>query len=360
MSKEAKVGALVLFFFIVALSFIVWIKGNPFRKDRSFKVLFPNVHGLSVGSPVEYAGYDSGKVKSFSVTSSGILTEILINKPEVKIHEGDKFLIVPSSTIASEYQIFIVPNIGPSNEIMAGETTIIGQTAPGMQDFLFQAEDALTNLSSIMRKMESILGSLELSVNEINPLFKEIGKVARDGTIKGIASDLKSSARSIEEASRQTQQIVKVNGPQVQKIIRQMDNLSSSLKLRTDAINPQDLREISRSLKKTSSNLEAISSSVSPAEVKADLKVFSDTAKEAKVIMSKLQSPDPNEDVPTLARRTLQRADRISAGLESSLKNKSLLRTLFTKVPIKKEKVIIPAPAAEQSPQPPSDPAAQP
>lgn len=338
MKEKAKVGALVILFFVITLSFVVWIKGSPFRKDRSFKVLFPNVHGLSIGSPVEYAGFECGKVKSFSVTSSGILTELLINKEEVKIHEGDKFLIIPSSTIASEYQIFIVPNTAPANEITAGETTIIGQAAPGMQDFLFQAEDALNDLSGVMKKMESILGSLELSVNEINPLFKEIGKVARDGTVKGIASDLKNSAHSIEQTSRQTKEIVRVNGPQIQKIISQLDSLSSSIKQRTDAINPADLKEISRSLKKTSNNLEAISSTVSPAELKADLKVFSDTAKEAKIIMNKLQSPDPNQDVPTLARASLQRINRISAGFESSLRNKTLIRTLFTKVPIKNAK----------------------
>ena len=85
--------------------------------------------------------------------------------------------------------------------------------------------------------------------------------------------------------------------------------------------------------------MEAISSTVSPAELKADLKVFSDTAKEAKIIMNKLQSPDPNKDVPTLARASLQRINQISAGFESSLRNKTLIRTLFTKVkvPIEKE-----------------------
>ncbi|MDX1921386.1 MAG: MlaD family protein [Candidatus Caenarcaniphilales bacterium] len=333
MNKEAKVGALVVIFLVISLAFIVWIKGNPFRKTRTLNVLFDNVHGLSAGSPVEYAGLNAGKVSKFKVTSGGIVTEIAITEPTVKIHEGDRFLIIPSSTIASEYQIFIIPNVHPSPEV-PNKSTIIGQTAPGLQDFLFSAEEALDDLKLLMKQVRGILTGVEGSLDEISPLVK-LGSLSKDGTIDRFVGNLDNTARSLNEVSTTANSLLRDKSDDLRNSIDRISSISTKLDSKLDAIDSAELRSTISSLRKTAANLEAISSSVEPAEVKKDLETFSKAAEQVKIVLDKLQSDDPNEDAPTMVKRTIKRLDRISAGLESSLKRKSLFRVLTTKVQIK-------------------------
>lgn len=333
MNKEAKVGALVVAFMLATLVFIVWIKGNPFRQTRTLNVLFDNVHGLSVGSPVEYAGYECGKVKNFRVTPGGIVTEILIGDPKVKIHEGDKFLIIPSSTIASEYQIFVVPYGKPTPEV-PNQSTIIGQSAPGMQDFLFQAEEALGNLKVVMGQVQKILLELDSSITAVGPLFKKAGELANNGTLDSIADNLNQSAKSINNVSKNTDNLIKNNSTKIQSSIDNFSRVTAQLDEKLKAIESGKLRSTMDSLQRTSQNLENLSGAVPPEELRKDIKTFTETAEQAKIIMAKIQSPNANEDAPTMVKRSLQRIDRISAGLEASLKSRSLLKVLLSKVPL--------------------------
>ncbi|MDJ0626463.1 MAG: MlaD family protein [Candidatus Caenarcaniphilales bacterium] len=333
MNKEAKVGSLVIVFLIIVLGFIVWIKGNPFRETKTLHVLFDSVHGLSIGSPVEYAGYHCGKVHDFQVTTGGIVSQILITEPKVRIHQGDKFLIIPSSTIASEYQIFIVPNSSPSPEI-PNESTIIGQSAPGMQDFLFSAEEALSDLKIVMRQVKGILTELDESVNEVSPLFHKVGEIAQDGTIDNFIDNLNNSAQSISQVSGTANEILQEKSDTIKITIDKISSLANQADEKFEAIDSEDLRETIKSLRNTAKNLESISGVIEPEEFKEQLKTFADAAEQAENIMKKLQSDDPDKDAPTIIKRNLQRLDRISAGLEKSLKNRKLIKVLFTKVPI--------------------------
>lgn len=333
MNKEAKVGALVVIFLIFSLGFIVWIKGNPFRKVRTLNVLFDSVHGLSVGSPIEYAGLNAGKVSDFKVTSGGIVTEISITEPSVKIHEGDKFLIIPSSTIASEYQIFIVPNVKASPEV-PNNSTIIGQTAPGLQDFLFSGEEALDDLKILMKQLRGILAGVDGSLDEISPLFVKLGALSKDGTIDRFVGNLDNTARSLNEASTTANSLLRDKSDDLRNSIDRISSIATKFDSKLDSIDSAELKATISSLRRTAANLEGISSSVEPQEIKRDLETFSQAAEQIKVVLNKLQSDDPNEDAPSMVKRTIKRLDRISAGLESSLKRKSLFRVLTTKVPI--------------------------
>ena len=336
MNKEVKVGALIIFFLAMGLLFVTWIKGNPFTPKKTLHVLFENVHGLSIGSTVEYAGLDCGKVKNFEVTSYGILVEILINNPDIKIHSNDKFIIVPSSTIASEYQIFIVPG-GTGHEV-SDKASIIGQSTPGMQDFLFKAEKTIDSMNQALSQLKGILSNVDASIMEIKPLFSKVGDLSRKGTIDSIANDISLSTHSIRDLSINANQLLSSNKTKISNTLDSVSSFSVGANEKLKAVNSKDLEEIMTSLKSASNNINEITKVVTPDDVRADIKVFSEAARQVKLITEKLQSPDPNEDVPTLVKVNIQRLDRISEGLEKSLKNKSLFRVLTTKVPISAQK----------------------
>lgn len=330
MNKQAKVGLLFVFFISIFLLFAFWIKGNPFQETKTLHVLFDNVHGVSKGSRVEYAGLECGKVKDFTVTPRGVLTTILITNPQVKIYEGDQFFISPSSTIASEYQIFIVPSSSPSQEV-PDKATIIGQSPPGIQDFLFQAEDTL-------KQIQKILTSIDKSVVQLSPVFEKVGSLAKNGTIDEITRNITESSRSLKEISVSANSILKRNDQKIQSTVNNLASVSQKAEKTLKAINPQDIEQTISSIKQASYNIQAITGVVEPEEVRSDLKTFSDAAAQVKQISEKLQSPNPKEDVPTLVKTTIKRVDRITQGLESSLRGKTLLRSLiFTKVNIPKK-----------------------
>jgi ABC-type transporter Mla subunit MlaD len=341
MNKEAKVGALVIFFMLGALLFVFWIKGNPFKRTRTLNVLFDNVHGVSVGSLVEYAGLECGKVKNFMVTPSGVVARILINNSEVKIYEGDQFMIAPSSTIASEYQIFIVPT-HRSNREVSDNSTIIGQSPPGIQDFLFEAEKTLAQI-------QAILDGINESINYVSPVFKKVGQLANNGTIDRVATNIADATDAMKGASTTADRFLRRNDAKFQNAVDNFSSASREADQKLKAINSNEVKQAVSSMRKASQNIEAITGAVEPAEVRKDLKTFSDAAQQVSVLSKKLQSPNPNEDVPTLIKNTAQRADTISAGLEEALRGKSLLRGLMTRVSLKPKGKRAKAPVASNA-----------
>ena len=327
MNKQAKEGSLFVLFMVIFLLFAFWIKGNPFEKTKTLHVLFDNVHGVSKGSRVEYAGLECGKVKDFTVTPRGVLTTILIRNSQVKIYEGDQFFIAPSSTIASEYQIFIVPSSKETPEI-PDKATIIGQSPPGIQDFLFQAEDTL-------KQIQKILDGIDGSITKISPVLDKIGGLANNGTIDEISLNITQSTRALNQLSTSANGLLQRNSAKIDHTLNSLAYSSQKAQQTLAAINPQDLNQTISSLKQASFNIQAITGAVEPAEVRRDLKTFSDAAAQVKQISQKLQSPNPQEDVPSLLKVNLQRVDNITKGLEKSLSGKTLLRSvLFTKVKI--------------------------
>ncbi|MDX1918186.1 MAG: MlaD family protein [Candidatus Caenarcaniphilales bacterium] len=333
MKREVRLGLLVVIFLVGVIFFAVWLKGNPFEKKKNLQVFFASVHGLSIGSPVEYAGLQCGRVTGFDVNSKGVVAKIQIFRPEVKIREGDRFTMIPSSTIASEYQIYIIPNTQPSPEV-PDAATIIGQPTPGLQDFLFSAQDALNDLLVVMKQVQSILGKVDQSSDAVSPLFSELGDIASSGRLERLAQNLEQSSQSIRKLTGDSQDLISGHKAEINTTIHNLASASQKANQTLSSIQGGDINSTISDLKETANNLKQITGAVDPVDIKKGLSTLTGAAEQAQGIMFKLQNDDPSQDAATLIKDNLQRIDRISNGLEYNLQHKSLFRVLFSRVPL--------------------------
>ncbi len=335
MQKELRVGLLTLGFILVIGGLLVWIKGNPFEPFKILRVRFENVHGINKGSKVEYAGLPCGKVIDFEITPNGILAVLKISKPDLKIYLSDKFIIVPSSTIASEYEIFVIPGKRPSPEIPEN-ASIIGQSTPGIQDFLFAAEESLKNIQSIMFQIQGILGKLDKSMDNLTPLVDRVGLVAKDGTLDRILDDIESTSGSIKQASGEINSLVRTSKPRLQGGINAFSNASQRIDRELSGTAEGDISRFVQNASATSENFKNITGAIDPQTIKR-------LSTQASEFIGKLEGDGTEPGAPEMLKNTLGRIDRISNGLERSLQRKTVFGTVFSRLQLDPPSVQTPA-----------------
>ena len=316
MKREIKIGILLFIFVAFCLVFATWIKGNPFGIYK-IKVFFSNVHGLHKGSVVEYEGLNCGEVNSFDILKHGFVINIIIKNPKLKIYKTDKFIVVPNSTIASEYEIIIKRGKRPAEEINPAKDILTGTDSAGVEDFTAGLENTLEQVSISLVKIHEILDKTNKSLDYLEPLMTEAITLAKN----------------TNETSKLLNSTISENRENIKQTVNNLNNSLVKVQAKLDALPEQDMRQ---SVTLTRENLEKIKSLLSGVSQK-DIQAFSDLAQEARNIAQKAQSNNPNEDIISLTKNTLKRINRISDGLEKSLKNKSLLKVLFSEIRMKPE-----------------------
>lgn len=332
MNKEAKIGLIFVIFFVAFMLLGVWIKGNPFKRDYYIKVLFPNVHGLHKGSLVEYEGLNCGTVVDFEIHPKGIVAVARITEPEIKLYESDRFLIVPNSTIASEFEIIIKKGDFQSQLIDLSQVQI-GEVPPGLDDFLFTAKDAIKNLNALIGDVRVLVQETHGQISDLTPAIEKASNIIQSGQIEKIIDEVESSTTNLNQTILKANTILSSKEKQVNTIISNSEELVEQLNHKIALVSDDDISDSVVLLKSNLNNLNSITSSINP----KDLETIQQAASQASIILESLQSDDPSKDVPTLLRENIQRIDRISSGLEKNLENYSLLKALLHKVPISKE-----------------------
>lgn len=335
MSREIKLGLLFFIFIFSFLAIGVWLKGNPFTKGYEIEILFPNVHGLSKGSTVEYEGLRCGKVQQLIVSDEhdGILAKVSIENPEVQIYKSDRFLIAPNSTIASEYLVLIEKGLRPAPIYQKG-MLLRGEVPPGFEDFLFGAKDALEHINIIMSDVRLMLTKLHKSVEKTNPILEEIHKIGKDGKLERIIANIEKSTSSFNQTAQAINIVFSENEQQINDSIKEFNSVIKQINSKLGQVSEQDIASLKKDLEETMINVKNITSQIET----EDIKIIKQTADQARNILEKIQSTDPNNDFSSLLMANIKRIDKISQGLEYNLKRKSLLGALKSRIPLDLEK----------------------
>ncbi len=310
-NKEIRIGILIVLFIIFSLFFMIWIKGDPFKNTYELQVLFKNVHGLRKGSIVEYQGLKCGQIKNFKVLDNGIITYIKIDEPSIKIYKKDRFIIIPNSTIASEFLIFIEKSKEDS-KLINKKDLIIGEEMPAFQDFMEGAQKTLNNVNDFVLELSATLKSAKISIKKVDLILDNVNALIKDESIKKTILNLSNSSESLNES------IITIN-----KILNKTEG-------KLDAISEQEIRAALKNLNVSLENIRKMTDSID----KADFQKIKNIINETEEIMLELNSKDPNENSIKLLKKNLKRIDRISTSLEKNLRQKSLIKNLFSKMAI--------------------------
>ena len=243
-SKEVKIGiAFIVALFILYFG-INFLKGiNIFKPSNSYTVVFDDVTGLTLSSPVVLNGFQVGLVYSMKLendTAHKVAVVLNLDKG-VRLNKGSKVKLevslMGSATVVLEQNPY-------TDEYYTFDDPIPGVRVAGMMESI--GADVLPQVGALVPKIDSILMGLQLLVN--NPaLVKSLQNV------EVITSDLAIS-------SKQLNQMMIYLNKNIPVMTNNMTAVSNDLAGVTGQLKSMDLASSYKSIDSTLKNVQDLSS----------------------------------------------------------------------------------------------------
>lgn len=239
-STEFKVGLTVIIATFILVYGIIWGKGFRLKTNKyKIQIEFDNVGGLVPGDPVTVNGVKEGKVLHIDWKGRKIICTAEIND-EVKLYEDATFTIISAELLAG---MKIEINPGKSNREInmakqpfrgkyGGRIVDVGMTmdrlARDISGLTFRLDSTTSMLNSILRKgdvernFNSILGNLNQASRQFKVIPESLNKTLRN---------LNRSVSQINALIAENRQPLKSSLKDMQRITKQADSISVSLKM---------------------------------------------------------------------------------------------------------------------------------
>ena len=268
MSKEAKVGAVVLSGLLLLAYMIMHLGGFTFG-DRGYPidVVFTQVSGLKPGNVVRYAGVEIGTVETVTVVSDGVRVRAHI-KPGIKIPVEAKFGIGSDGLLGEKF-IDIVPPRDPGDVFLPRKGAVVqGESQQGLEQLVASVNQLVNYVQELigdekvrMAFRETIFNARDITAN-LNELSGVLARVAvnNEGEMNALAANLSAmSVRLNAAAGRMDAMLTGLdnNGQTVSDIREAIQNLKSAsarvekmaAALEGVATDPQTARNIKETLR---------------------------------------------------------------------------------------------------------------
>lgn len=241
-SKEVKIGigfVVALFLLYAGINFLKGI--NIFKPANSYTVVFDDVTGLTLSSPVIMNGYQVGLVYSMELDQkedNKVVVVLNLNKG-VKITKGSKVKLdvslMGSATV-------IIDKNPETQELYTSSDRIPGIRQLGMMESMGQT--VLPQVGNLIPKIDSILSGVQLLVT--NPALTQSLE-----NVNVITSELTT-------ASRQLNQMMTVMNKDIPKLANNMTTVSSDLAQVSGQFKTMDFQKSYQSIDSTLQNIQAL------------------------------------------------------------------------------------------------------
>lgn len=267
---EVKVGALILISMVLLAGFIVVMGGLSLARVYNLYVDFDNPSGLQIGAPVKIAGVKVGKVDSLEflggkkdekVPWRALVRVKLSVEEKVKdaIHEDASFIITTQGVLGEPF-IAIVPG-DPDKPPMPKDSVRQGKDPPRLDLFLAQASDLLAMAHKALTRED---GPLQDIAKHGASLIKGVDLLIIDNkdTITRITKNTEKLSAAAVELVQVTKD--KVDGPQVKRILHNVDVLTATL--------AKDTGPLLKKTQDTLANLDTIATDTLGPDQRASIK----------------------------------------------------------------------------------------
>jgi len=250
MSKEAKVGAVVLGGLVLLAFMIVHLSGFSFG-DRGYMVdvVYTQVGGLKQGNLVRYAGVEVGQVQSVTVVSDGVKVRAMIY-PGVQIPVDSKFGIGTEGLLGERFVDVVPPRTNNHVFLPHKGAVVNGESPQGM-------EQLIASVNELVNYVKDLIGD-----EKTRAAFRETVLNARDITA------------NLNEISAALARIVVTNENDVNVMVANLSAMSVRLNAFAAHVDSMlagvdnngqtaaDLREMIQNLKTTSGRVERMAASL--------------------------------------------------------------------------------------------------
>ncbi len=291
----------VLFFITILVLFGISKYNDVFNNYPKYVIIFKDIDGLSIGSPVRLAGLHIGYVVKQELKKDKILVTFKVTDRDVKIPEGStadieftglmgsKSLEIkpPQGKVKKDRELYPVNSIRV-NSLLKIQNVLAGATldfSNAILSFLRQngkdADKNLKNASAYLKKMAYNLGKsrekikntaeeASQKVNELKDMLKDVNKKINmtGATINDLAADpeLQNNIRQIKESTKNLKDFFEQGNAQdkindLNKKVADLNKKLNALNKNKNKISGKDfgyINEVNESFKSVSQKLQKI------------------------------------------------------------------------------------------------------
>tara|TARA_A100001011_G_scaffold400818_1_gene519307 strand:+ start:7821 stop:8759 length:939 start_codon:yes stop_codon:yes gene_type:complete len=248
--KEVKVGVLSVIGILMSVFSYNYLKGfNLFEKNRSFKIIYEKVDGLSVSNPVTLNGFKIGNVKKINFNPDNtkeLIVDIII--------END--VIFSKSSYAELYEtgliggkaIAIIPDYSDDSVALDGDY-LKGSIKPGLTELVNQI------LPQVQLQLEIVMKNAEIVLENINSLFDAETKAQ----LKSSVDDFSNLTNQLSETSNAISKLILENSQNISLSVENIRLSSERISDISKSLSPKTIKDITTNLDSVLSNLKNIS-----------------------------------------------------------------------------------------------------
>ena len=248
-SKEIKTAVLVLSGILLFIFIFNYLKGeNLLSSSRKITAIYSNVEGLAISSAVTINGHKVGKVQDIRFTDdkSGMLEVSMLIDSDFNFSKNSIAELYESGLIGGK-AISIVPAFDGSANTVSGDV-LKSKIKPGLTELVNQ------RLTPLQEKIESVMVSADLLLNNVNSIFDEKTK----SDIKGSISQLEQTISSFEKTSNSLQNLLETNKNAINNSIGNISDISDDLSIVTDKLSKSDFEQTINELKFSLNNFNSL------------------------------------------------------------------------------------------------------
>ena len=256
-SKEIKTAVLVLSGILLFIFIFNYLKGeNLLSSSRKITAIYSNVEGLAISSAVTINGHKVGKVQDIRFTDdkSGMLEVSMLIDSDFNFSKNSIAELYESGLIGGK-AISIVPAFDGSANTVSGDV-LKSKIKPGLTELVNQ------RLTPLQEKIESVMVSADLLLNNVNSIFDEKTK----SDIKGSISQLEQTISSFEKTSNSLQNLLETNKNAINNSIGNISDISDDLSIVTDKLSKSDFEQTINELKFSLNNFNSLLSGLDSGE----------------------------------------------------------------------------------------------
>jgi phospholipid/cholesterol/gamma-HCH transport system substrate-binding protein len=256
-SKEIKTAVLVLSGILLFIFIFNYLKGeNLLSSSRKITAIYSNIEGLAISSAVTINGHKVGKVQDIRFTDdkSGMLEVSMLIDSDFNFSKNSIAELYESGLIGGK-AISIIPAFDGSANTVSGDV-LKSKIKPGLTELVNQ------RLTPLQEKIESVMVSADLLLNNVNSIFDEKTK----SDIKGSISQLEQTISSFEKTSNSLQNLLETNKNAINNSIGNFSDISDDLSIVTDKLSKSDFEQTINELKFSLNNFNSLLSDLDRGE----------------------------------------------------------------------------------------------
>jgi phospholipid/cholesterol/gamma-HCH transport system substrate-binding protein len=274
MSREIKVGALVLLALVVLMGgiFLIGEKSNLFTRKNSYSVRLETVSGLATGSPVQLNGVNVGEVTKIDlprdVTKKLLTVWVSVDRNYQGRIRRDSVARIKTLGLLGDKYIEITSGSAESDVVPSGGQ-ILAAPATDVDKLIASGGDVVENVVAISYSLRGILTRMEAGEGLLGELTtdNEAGRRAKQALLASLDS-LESISAKIESGEGTLGTLV--NDPRLadrmtsalgrmEILLEQLESGPGALPtLLNDEATGKQLRDTVASLGRTSEELEKL------------------------------------------------------------------------------------------------------